>query len=88
METNAKLAPTEPRQLTKGEKRVGLTFNPSGREDVNKIKRAGADMIDYLEALGKEGTDPDFKRWISMAQTDIETGTMLGVKAATATATR
>jgi hypothetical protein len=40
------------RPLTKGEKRVGLSFNPSKLPEVDKIKRMGADMIDFFEELG------------------------------------
>lgn len=35
-----------PRELTFGEKAVGLTFNPSGDKRVNKIKKLYAEIID------------------------------------------
>lgn len=43
--------------LTDGQKLVGLTFNPSGREDVNKAKQLSADLIDLVQANHNEATD-------------------------------
>jgi len=40
--------------MTLGEYRVGITFNSSGDELVNKIKRAAADFIDLLETIKYE----------------------------------
>jgi hypothetical protein len=37
------------RELTFGEKAVGLTFNPSGDEKVNKAKRLMAEALDLLK---------------------------------------
>lgn len=36
------------RELTFGEKAVGLTFNPSGNERVTKVKQLYAEIIDLL----------------------------------------
>lgn len=51
------------RELTFGEKAVGLTFNPSGDETVNKAKKLSAELIDmveqkieFLEATKPEGS--------------------------------
>lgn len=44
-------------ELTNGQKLVGLTFNPSGREDVNKAKQLSADLIDLVEANYNQVTD-------------------------------
>jgi hypothetical protein len=44
------------RELTFGEKAVGLTFNPSGDEKVNKAKRLMADAIDLLKDVEIEKT--------------------------------
>jgi len=38
----------EGKELTFGEKLVGLTFNPSGDEKVNKAKRLCAELADLL----------------------------------------
>jgi hypothetical protein len=45
------------RELTFGEKAVGLTFNPSGDEKVNKAKRLMADALDLLEEVELEKSD-------------------------------
>lgn len=42
--------PTTQRELTYGEKMVGLTFNPSGDPEVLKVKQQYADIIDSLKA--------------------------------------
>jgi len=42
------------RGLTFGEKAVGLTFNPSGDEKVNKAKRLMADSLDLLKEAEAE----------------------------------
>lgn len=68
--------------MTKGEYRVGITFNPSNNDTVGKIKRAAADLIDLIETI--EAPAPsDIPRLKSLAQTAIEDGAMWAVKAAT-----
>lgn len=48
------------KELTGGQKAVGLNFNPSNNDNVNVVKRKCADMIDMLDAqvfandLGKD----------------------------------
>ena len=44
------------RELSLGEKAVGLTFNPSGDEKVNKAKRLMADALDLLKEVENEKT--------------------------------
>lgn len=77
---------------TKGEYRVGTTFNPSGHEAVNKIKRAAADLIDLIEQeVPMESVDTTEKshqqaeifRLKALAQTAVENAAMWAVKAAT-----
>lgn len=41
---------TPKRELTYGEKMVGLTFNPSGNPDVQLVKEQYAAIIDSLKA--------------------------------------
>jgi len=41
------------RQLTFGEKLVGLIFNPSGDQKVQRIKELTAEMADLLEEVNK-----------------------------------
>lgn len=45
------------RELTFGEKAVGLTFNPSGDEKVNKAKQLMADALDLLKEVEIEKAD-------------------------------
>lgn len=47
------------REMTFGEKAVGLTFNPSGDEKVNKAKKLIADALDLLKEVEAEKTDND-----------------------------
>jgi hypothetical protein len=78
------------RELTLGERRVRLSFNPSGNTTVDQLKRAAADFIDHCHALRQlaVGRDPDtsaeMHRLLSLAQTHAEDAAMWAVKAATA----
>jgi hypothetical protein len=45
------------RELTLGEKAVGLTFNPSGDDKVNKAKQLMADALDLLQQAELEKSD-------------------------------
>ena len=67
--------------MTKGEYRVGITFNPSNDDTVGRIKRAAADLIDLIETISADTEDrPRLK---ALAQTEIESAAMWAVKAAT-----
>lgn len=76
------------RELTFGEKAVGLTFNPSNDPLVQGVKEQCAALIDSLhnqrEALdrGAAGSQ-DKARMLSVAITDIQSGQMWAVKAIT-----
>jgi hypothetical protein len=48
-------------KLTFGEKSVGLTFNPSGDEKVNKAKKLMADALDLLKQVEDEKTEGGHK---------------------------
>jgi hypothetical protein len=67
--------------MTKGEYRVGISFNPSSNPVVDKIKQTAAELIDMLDDE-IEG-DGEVKRLVALAQTHIEDGAMWAVKAAT-----
>ncbi len=77
--------------MTKGEHRVGIDFNPSGDDMVGRIKRAAADLIDLIEEIELQPAENDFDfraeqergRLKALAQTEIESAAMWGVKAAT-----
>ena len=62
-----------------GAQRVRESFNPSGDDMVNKIKRYTADLIDLCEEL-----KPLEPRLAALAQTSYEEAAMWAVKAATA----
>lgn len=65
---------------TLGAKRVQLKFNPTENPIVKAIKTKSAELINLCEELrGNAGQET--QRAVSMAQTEIEIGCMLGVKA-------
>jgi hypothetical protein len=70
------------RELTFGEKAVGLTFNPGGHPAVNEIKRHYAGVIDYLNDARKSA-NPEQARMLSVAITEAQTSQMWAVKAVT-----
>lgn len=47
------------RELTFGEKAVGITFNPSNFPEVESIKRKCADLIDELHSSRELATSGD-----------------------------
>lgn len=84
--------------MTKGKYRVGVGFNPSGDDNVTKIKAAAAELIDMIEALpvpdlNHNAPDDEFavqvaykseiSRLKALAQTHVEDAAMWAVKAAT-----
>lgn len=77
-------APT--RELTFGEKAVGLTFNPGGMPEVNAIKERCASCIDLFNDLREsaiaEGNGEKIAQF-TLAIRDIQSGQMWGVKSAT-----
>lgn len=74
---------TAERELTFGEKAVGLTFNPGGHEEVNAVKRQCADLIDHLNKLREEAGPGEKGRMLSVAITEIQSAQMWAVKAVT-----
>lgn len=75
------------RDLTFGEKAVGLTFNPSNNGDVQVLKEAYAKIIDHLDDFRKgyikRGDAPEMVRLCSIAITEAQTAQMWAVKAVT-----
>lgn len=69
--------------MTKGEYRVGIDFNPSGSHAVNGLKSTVAGLIDQLQAVADQSDNPEVKRLCALAQTDLESAAMWGVKALT-----
>lgn len=71
------------KNLTFGQKAVGLTFNPGGNPEVEAVKRAFADLIDKLDTLRIAAEGSEKKRMYSLAITDAQAGQMWAVKAIT-----
>lgn len=75
---------TDPRELTYGEKAVGLTFNPSGDENVNKIKTLYAEIIDLISSYDRgHETTPEMSQLDIEAIRQAQTAQMWAVKAIT-----
>ncbi len=71
------------RELTFGEKAVGLTFNPSGDKFVAAFKKSIANFIDDCDNKRQHSDNPEVKRMYSVAITEAQTAQMWAVKAAT-----
>ena len=71
------------RELSYGEKAVGLNFNPGGNENVNEIKRLYASIIDLVNNLPCEVGPSEKLRLIKIAITEAQTAQMWAVKAIT-----
>jgi hypothetical protein len=69
-----------------GAARVRESFNPSGNDLVDKIKRYTADLIDLCHAENDKHDDPEKGRLYSLAMTAYEEAAMWAVKGATAPA--
>lgn len=77
------MSETISREMTFGEKAVGLTFNPSGDATVNDLKVVYAEVIDRLNYIRSNSQDNEVKRMCSVAITEAQTSQMWAVKAAT-----
>jgi hypothetical protein len=73
---------TVQRELTFGEKAVGLTFNPGNNEAVDKVKKAYAGIIDQLNDMRVPGQS-ETNRLVSIAITEAQSAQMWAVKAVT-----
>lgn len=71
------------REMTYGEKAVGLTFNPSGDAKVKEVKEAYANVIDLLAELRTEAGQGEKGRLLSVAITEAQTAQMWAVKGIT-----
>lgn len=74
--------------MTKGEYRVGITFNPSNDDMVGRLKRTAADLIDLIETIpvalvADDVQHAEIVRLKALAQTHAEDAAMWAVKAAT-----
>lgn len=71
------------RELTYGEKAVGINFNPSGENVVDATKKNIATIIDALDTCRSETEDSEQKRLASIAITELQAAQMWAVKAFT-----
>lgn len=71
------------RDLSFGEKAVGISFNPSSSHEVNKCKKEFADVIDRMNYLRLQSDDAEVKRMASIAITETQAAQMWAVKAIT-----
>lgn len=73
------------RELSYGEKAVGLTFNPSNDTGVQSIKEKFAAIIDELNAIRPpyDGKPNEKSRMIAIAITEAQSAQMWAVKAIT-----
>jgi hypothetical protein len=71
------------RQLSFGEKAVGLTFNPSGDSRVNEMKQLYARIIDLMHELRGQSIDQEQVRLASVSITEAQGAQMWAVKAIT-----
>lgn len=69
--------------MTYGEKAVGLSFNPSGDDTVNKVKRLYAEIIDLCAAERDTVGMGERARLFSVAITEAQGAQMWAVKAVT-----
>lgn len=73
-------SPTPQRPQTLGEYRMRMSFNPSGNQLVESLKRRAADFIDLCELAKQNSGNP---LALTIAQTEMETAAMYAVKGAT-----
>lgn len=73
----------ETREMTYGEKAVGLTFNPSNDDAVSQCKQEFAAVIDRMNDLRNSTDNAEMKRMASVAITEAQTAQMWAVKAIT-----
>lgn len=71
------------REMTYGERAVGLSFNPSQHPGVKLIKEQYAQIIDGLADMREGAKDSETKRLYSVAITEAQTSQMWAVKALT-----
>lgn len=77
------VAPAPGRELSFGEKAVGLGFNPGANPEVHACKAGFAVEIDRMNKLRTESADPDVWRMADFAIITLQTAQMWAVKAIT-----
>ena len=74
---------TTGREMTYGEKAVGLTFNPSNDETVDRLKKLYAEIIDICSEARTAAGQGEKGRLLSVAITEAQTAQMWAVKGIT-----
>jgi hypothetical protein len=69
--------------MTYGEKAVGLSFNPSGDQYVERLKKLYAEIIDICADLSAEANSDNAKRLYSISIAEAQGAQMWAVKAVT-----
>jgi hypothetical protein len=73
----------ENKELTFGQKACGVSFNPGGNPAVAMMKDQFAAVVDVLQTNREMHADPEVKRMLSVAITEVQTAQMWAVKAIT-----
>jgi hypothetical protein len=81
--TEGIVGPAEGRELTYGEKAVGLGFNPGANPEVHACKAGFAVEIDRMHNLRNKSDDADVWRMTAIAIEGLQTAQMWAVKAVT-----
>lgn len=81
--TEGIVGPAEGRELTYGEKAVGLGFNPGANPEVHACKAGFAVEIDRMHNLRTKSDDADVWRMTEIAIEGLQTAQMWAVKAVT-----
>jgi hypothetical protein len=68
------------REMTLGERRCHIGFNPSSDDKIGTFKRMMADAIDYMNNGVFSTDDDEAKRCFHIAMENLETAQMYGVK--------
>lgn len=80
---DTKTMETTGREMTYGEKAVGLTFNPSNDPKVQEVKELYAKIIDLCNDMRTEAGQGEKGRLLSVAITEAQTAQMWAVKGIT-----
>jgi hypothetical protein len=84
-DNKANAEPTTARELTAGQKLVGISFNPSNMPTVDRVKQLAAEMFDimkadYMHKCTDPNASPEFFTAFVHAQGEILNAQMNAVK--------
>ena len=75
--------PQEERQLSLGERSVGLTIDGPADPNIEMVKRIYAAAIDQVAAIALQSTDQEVRRLCTVAITETQGACMWAVKTIT-----